>query len=119
MLLFYALLLEAGLYGLGVRWLNYPANIITIISACMGIYLVRLFINNAYLSPAALRRKKAISLIMAFIFFIPLIATGFFLFYHQGQGMLSARYPYILMIIFAVGLLCSLIVFAIQKAEDD
>ena len=40
MLMFYALLLEAGLYGLGVRWLNYPANIITIISVCMGIYLV-------------------------------------------------------------------------------
>ena len=119
MLMFYALLLEAGLYGLGVRWLNYPANIITIISACMGIYLVRLFVNNAYLSPAALRRKKAISLIMAFVFFIALIATGIFLFYQQGQGIFSARYPYILITIFDVGLLCSLIVFAIQKSDDD
>jgi len=31
MFMFYALFLEGGLHGAGVRWLNYPANIITII----------------------------------------------------------------------------------------
>jgi len=118
MLMFYAFFLEAGLYGLGVRWLNYPANIITIISVCMGIYLVRLFINNAYLSPSALRRNKAISLVMAFLFLVALIATGIFLFYQREQGGVPARYPYILIIVFAVGLLCSLIVCGLQQFED-
>lgn len=117
-LLFYILIFEAGLHGAGFRWLNYPANIVVIASICMGVYLVRLFINNAYLAPSAQRRKIVIALIMAFVFFVALIGAGVYL-YNQQQlnGTLNSS-SLILVIVPAVGLLISLIVFAIQKSND-
>lgn len=117
-LLFYILIFEAGLHGAGFRWLNYPANIVVIASICMGVYLVRLFINNAYLAPSAQRRKIVIALIMAFVFFVALIGVGVYL-YNQQQlnGTLNSS-SLILVIVPAVGLLISLVVFAIQKSND-
>lgn len=50
-MLMYLLLLDAGLYGFGFRWLNYPANIVVIITVCAGIYLFRLIKGNAYVGP--------------------------------------------------------------------
>lgn len=117
-LLFYTLIFEAGLYGAGFRWLNYPANIIVIISICMGIYLVRLFINNAYLSPSVQRRKRVIALIMASIFFVVLIVAGVYLYNQQlSNGNLHSS-SFVLIIVPAIGLLLSLIMFAIQKSND-
>lgn len=117
-LLFYILIFEAGLHGAGVRWLNYPANIVVIASICMGVYLVRLFINNAYLSPSSQRRKIVIALIMASIFFVALIGAGVYLYSQQQlNGTLNSS-SLLLVIVPAVGLIISLIVFAIQKSND-
>lgn len=117
-LLFYILIFEAGLHGAGFRWLNYPANIVVIASICMGVYLVRLFINNAYLSPSSQRRKIVIALIMASIFFVALIGAGVYLYSQQQlNGTLNSS-SLLLVIVPAVGLLISLIVFAIQKSND-
>lgn len=117
-LLFYILIFEAGLHGAGFRWLNYPANIVVIASICMGVYLVRLFINNAYLSPSSQRRKIVIALIMASIFFVALIGAGVYLYSQQQLNGILNSSSLLLVIVPAVGLLISLIVFAIQKSND-
>ena len=57
MLMSYALLIDTGLYGQGIRWLEYPSNVMAVFLACMGIYLVRLIASNDYL-PAKAHNKK-------------------------------------------------------------
>lgn len=52
MMLLYLLMLDAGLYGFGFRWLSYPANIMVILMFCAGIYVVRLITGNAYVGPS-------------------------------------------------------------------
>ncbi|MEA4845615.1 MAG: hypothetical protein VB106_00110, partial [Clostridiaceae bacterium] len=68
MLMFYALLFSCGLYGIGVRWLDYPGDVMVIITACMAIYLVRLIVSNSYLPPKAQNRKTVIALIISVLF---------------------------------------------------
>ena len=79
-LMFYALLLDSGLYGAGIRWLKYPVNIMIIIMVCMGIYLVRTIAANAYLPPKAQNRKTVVSLVIAIVFSIVLAIAAFHLF---------------------------------------
>lgn len=117
-LLFYILIFEAGLHGTGFIWLNYPANIVVIASICMGVYLVRLFINNAYLAPSSQRRKIVIALISASVFFVALIGAGVYLYNQQQLNKAINSSLLLLVIVPAVGLLISLIVFAIQKSND-
>ncbi len=51
LLLMYLLLIDGGLYGFGLRWIEYPGNIMLIISLVSGIYVVRLIRNQAYVGP--------------------------------------------------------------------
>ena len=80
MLMFYALLLDSGLYGAGIRWMRYPANIMVIIMVCMSIYLIRTIAASAYLPPKAQSRKTVISLIIAIAFSVVLAVTASHLF---------------------------------------
>jgi hypothetical protein len=66
LLLLYLLLFDAGLYGFGFSWVNYPANIMVILSICSAIYLVRLIKGNAYVGPFPDKerpRRKAVLII--------------------------------------------------------
>lgn len=51
LLLLYLLLIDGGLYGFGFRWVEYPANIMILLTLCSGIYVVRLIAANAYVGP--------------------------------------------------------------------
>lgn len=122
MLMFYALLLDSGLYGAGIHWVKYPANIMVIIMFCMGLYLIRTIAANAYLPPKAQNRKTIISLIIALAFSVILVIVSFNLF-----GNLSVQSPVedandnsalILFIVSAVGLLISLIVAIIKRVNN-
>jgi amino acid transporter len=121
MLMVYALLLDSGLYGVGIRWLKYPANIMVIIMFCMGVYLFRTIAADAYLPPKAQNRKTVISLIIAIAFSVVLVIAAFSL-----SGNLSARSTVehandnsalILFIVAAVGLLISLIVAIVKRVN--
>ncbi len=57
LLLLYALMLDAGLYGFGFRWISYPANIMLILTICSGIYVVRLISNSAYVGPSTEKER--------------------------------------------------------------
>lgn len=122
MFMSYALLLDAGLYGVGIRWIKYPANTMLIITVCMGIYLIRMIAANAYLPPKAQNRKTVIALVVAIAFSVAFTITAFNLF-----GNLSAQSAVkdtndnsaiILFIVSAAGLLISLIVAIIKKVND-
>jgi len=124
MTMFYALLFDAGLYGYGVRWLNYPVNVMVIIIVCMSIYLVRIIAFNAYLPPKAQNRKTVVSLIISIIFSIAITILAINTF---GQSPLQIEErandnsAIILMIVSSVGLLIALIVAVIKKVtnKDD
>ena len=108
MLLFYALLINSGLYSAGIRWLDYPGNVLIISTVCMGIYLIRLVALNAYLPPKAQSRKNVVILAIAIIFSVLLAMSAINLF-----GQIST----VLLIISAVGLLCTLIMAVIKKVN--
>lgn len=68
LMLLYLLMLDAGLYGFGFRWVSYPANIMIILTFCSGIYVVRLIAGNAYVGPSADKEKPVLKAILtAFI----------------------------------------------------
>jgi hypothetical protein len=56
-MLLYLLLLDTGLYGFGLRWIDYPANIMFILLICSGVYVIRLIASNAYIGPTAQKDK--------------------------------------------------------------
>jgi len=57
MMLMYLLLLDAGLYGFGFRWISYPANIMVILTICSGIYVIRLITGSAFVGPSTEKSK--------------------------------------------------------------
>ena len=121
MIMFYALLIDSGLYGFGIRWLNYPGNVMVIIIACMSIYLVRLIAYNAYLPPKAQNRKTVLSLLLAIIFSIGVALTGMNYIKGSSTQIVESTNDYsalILMIVSAVGLFISILVAVIKKAND-
>jgi len=121
MLLFYALFINSGLYSVGIRWLDYPGNVMVISTVCMGIYLIRLIALNAYLPPKAQSRKRVITLIIAIAFTIMLAISAINLFGQspiEGAGNTNDNSAIILVIISAVGLLITLIVAAIKKVNN-
>ncbi|MBT9172630.1 MAG: hypothetical protein DDT21_01016 [Syntrophomonadaceae bacterium] len=114
MFMFYALLIDSGLYGAGVRWLNYPANVMVIISACISIYLVRLIALHAY-HPPKTQNRSVITLIIAIIVSIALAIA-------LSMGHIPEKTNdnsgIILFIVSAAGLLGILIAAVIKKATS-
>lgn len=78
LMLLYLLMLDAGLYGFGFRWVNYPANIMIILTVCSGIYVVRLIAGNAYVGPSADEEKPLLKALLTVIFttFVAVAVAG-------------------------------------------
>lgn len=118
MIMFYALLIDAGLSGFGIHWLNYPVNIMVIIVVCMSVYLIRLIAANAYLPPKASIRRSVISLVIAVALSVALVIAPGDLFGNLPSGDLNFNSAVILFIVSAVGLLVSLVVAILRKVND-
>jgi heme O synthase-like polyprenyltransferase len=116
--MFFALLIDSGLYGAGVRWLDYPANVVVIISACISIYFVRLIVLSAYHPPKTQSRTQ-ITLIIAIIISSALAVV---LSITQIAEKTNDNSAMILFIVSAAGLLGILIAAVIKKinsSKDD
>lgn len=50
-ILCFLIMIDSFLYGMGLRWLSYPANVFTIMLVCMGYYLIRTIWGNAVIGP--------------------------------------------------------------------
>lgn len=121
MLMFYALLIDIGLYGYGVRWLSYPTNVMVIIIVCMSIYLVRIIAVNAYLPPKAQNRRNGVILMITIVFSIVLAITGILLLGESPAETVATtkdNSAIILAIASVVGLLMALIVMVITKVNN-
>lgn len=64
LILVYALMLDAGLYGFGFRWVSYPANVMIILSVLSGIYVIRLISANAYVGPSPEKEKPVLKVFL-------------------------------------------------------
>jgi hypothetical protein len=122
MLMFSLLMLDAGLYGFGLRWLAYPANVICIITVCMIIYLARVIASDSYLSPKAQGSTPIMRLTPIVVFSIIMAIAAAIL-----SGRLSflriVRSPednsaIILFIVSFVGLIIALIVTIIKRVNN-
>ncbi len=122
LVLAYALLLDGGLYGMGVRWLDYPANTMIIMMVCMSIYLIRIIAANAYLPPDAQKRKSLLAFKIAVVLCIAVAAAALYVFMNASGKIaaenVSDNSAMILFIVASVGLLISLIVALIKRAND-
>jgi len=122
-LMFYALLLDTGLYGMGIRWLNYPANTMVIIMICMIIYLVRTIMGNAYLPPKAKGREGVVPIIAAIALSVVFaVAALNFIGRLSSQNAVESSKDNSALILFfvaAVGLIISLIAAIIRKTSDN
>lgn len=122
MIMYWVLLLNCGLHGAGIKWLTYPIDVMVIITACMGVYLVRLIAFNAYLPPKANNKKPIIFLIIAIFSSIALvIAITKFLGQPLTQIVSDSNLTRIIIIIPAVAVIISLIVIGIKRknSKDD
>lgn len=122
MLMIYALFLDTVLYGVGLRWLAYPTNIMVIIMACMGVYLIRTIMANACLPPKAQGRKTVVSIIMTVVFSAVLAIVLLILFggspARHAAGDTEDHSALVLLIVSGAALLISLIAALIRKAAD-
>jgi FtsH-binding integral membrane protein len=118
MLMYFALLIDSGLYGAGVRWLDYPVNVMVIISFNITIYLVRLISLNAY-HPPKTHNRTVITLILAITFSIALAIA---LSISQIAKITNGNSRILLFIICAVALIGISITAVIKKIncnKDD
>ena len=75
LMLLYLLMIDAGLYGFGFRWVDYPANVMLIRTICAGIYVIRLIKANAYVGPSTEKEKPLLKILMTALVAV-VVATG-------------------------------------------
>lgn len=119
LLLAYLLFADAGLYGFGVKWLPYPANIIVILMACLFVYLLRLIASSSYAGPGT--GNKRIYAVIAVIGIAVSIAAAFIILLNGGgepKSTTEGNSGMTLFIISAVMLVVVLGISIIKKRQD-
>lgn len=74
LMLFYLLLIDVALQGFGFRWLGYPENVMVILMACSGIYIVRLILAHAFVGPAPEKQNPFLRVLITVILSIAVSA---------------------------------------------
>ncbi|MFD3158029.1 DUF6773 family protein [Haloimpatiens sp. FM7330] len=69
LILFWLLTIDVVLYGLNIRWLEYPINIFLIMSVCVTYYIVRSIWASAYVGVTNNTSKGVAKKITSFIIF--------------------------------------------------
>lgn len=123
MMLFYLLMLDIGLYGFGVRWLNYPVNVFVIMLVCMTYYSVGLIIKNAYVGPRVGNLSFGLRIILTVVFAVVIAVAALLLTQTEviqlntaGQEDSSAM---ILLIISVVALIIMGVVSLVSKKQNS
>ena len=117
----YLLLIDAALYGLGFRWINYPANIMIILSICSGIYVIRLIAANAFLGPSAKTQRPLLKVVLT-VFLAILVSVAVLVLAKNtslsSPGHIEEISAPILFVTAGVALLIAFITFFISQARD-
>ena len=123
-LLLYCILIDTMLYGAGVKWLPYPANMMALISLCGGLYQVRIIQGNAYLPPGsnAAGSRRKITVIVLFTVAVAAVAAVVIVRNNvlrvPGVPESGDQSALVLFIISGVSLLVALIVGIAQRRQD-
>ncbi len=120
-MLMYLLLLDAGLYGFGFRWISYPANIMVILTICSGIYVVRLITGSAFVGPSTEKRKPLLRVFLTVLVSV-LVASAIIVMlrvasFSNNSQVDSASAP-ILFIAAAVALIIAVITGMIKNTQN-
>ncbi|OQB15581.1 MAG: hypothetical protein BWY15_00293 [Firmicutes bacterium ADurb.Bin193] len=120
-MIMYFLLIDAGLYGFGFRWIAYPANAITILAVCSGIYAARLIAGNAYAGPSENEKKpvlKTVFTCLASVFMAMLALTLIkTVRINDSQGINDLAAP-IMLISGAIGIVVSVGISIIKRIQN-
>ncbi len=104
-LLFYLIMIDAGLYGFGIKWVAYPANVVIIATVTCGIYLVRLIRAQSLIGPTKNHRrpltKISITVLLATLcaFVFTMLASRFDLIHAEEAADSSAIIMFITSIV--------------------
>jgi len=120
-LLLYLLLLDAGLYGFGFRWVNYPANIMIILVVCSGIYVTRLIAANAFVGPSTTNQKPLFRIVLTMLLAVLVSVVTLVLLKNTGfssAGQIDEISAPVLFITAGVALFIPALAFFIGKIQD-
>jgi len=67
LLLLYLLMFDVVLYGMGVKWASYPANVLMILALGAGIYVIRLIAAGAFVGPSPKTQKPLLKVSLTLI----------------------------------------------------
>ncbi len=121
LMLLYLLLLDTWLYGFGFRWLNYPANIMAIVSVCSAVYLIRLIKGNAYVGPSPEAVKPVRTAVLTVLVAVSVAIVVIFIMKNAGfrnSTQLDDMTAPILFIAAAVSILVVVTVCVIKKIQN-
>ena len=75
MLMTYLLLIDISLSGFDIRWIEYPTNIMIIITICLIVYLVRLILGNSHSTAGGPKRKPIFVIVLSVVLAALIIAV--------------------------------------------
>lgn len=122
LLLLFLLLLDAGLYGFGFRWLSYPANIMLILSFCSAIYVVRLIKANAYVGPSNDSEKPVLLVILNVVVAVSVAMVIVVLLRNSSfvnSGQINEMAAPVLFITSGVAVIISVAIVIIKKIQNQ
>lgn len=119
-LLISLLLLDNVLYGLGVRWMEYPTNVFLIVIVCCGLFTIRSALQDTLTAPkqpagrtAALAAAAAVLAIAVAIGVKTLVKPEAAVPANSGTGAI------LLMVISGGALIVSGVIYLIRKHNDQ
>ena len=122
MLLLYALLLDITLFGAGIKWFPYPADVLVIVVVVAFIYLARIIAGNAYLPPHAYKARGRMKVIVLAALSVISAAGGVFLLTRSAPAQdaaLGDNSGIALLIMSAVTLVIALVMGLLQRARNN
>ncbi len=122
MLLLYALLLNIALYGAGIKWFPYPADVMVIVTVVAFIYLARIIAGNAYLPPSTYRARGRMKVIVLTALSVIMAVIGVLLYKRVTPSVAAVETGdnsgVILFIMSAVTLAIALVMGLVQRARN-
>jgi len=122
LMLLYLLMIDAGLYGYGFRWVDYPANVMIVISICAGIYVVRLITSNAYVGPSTEKGKPVLKAFLTTLIAVAVAITFIVLLKNasfSGTDQIDDMAAPILFIIAAIAIIIAVTTSIIIKIRNN
>lgn len=121
LVLLYLLLLDAGLYGFGFRWISYPANVMVILIICCGSYVVRLIKNNAYVGPSTEEEKPILKVFLPVFFSVSIAMAVIVLLKNanfSNANQINDMSAPILFITSSIGIIIAIVIGIIKKIQN-